>query len=301
MPYSTQTRIGPESTPSIIKQLILATCIASIGCVLLEPLINHLFGVMGPLSFLTLSWRGIEYFYLWQPFTYLFVYGTVGARITLFWLIGLAFNMYILWIMGTNILERVGLKRFLRLYLGSGIIAGIAALAAMRIMGVNVILGGPTASILAILTTWAIINPESELVLFFVIPIKSKWLVVILLAVIFFITLANFDIVDFFFYFTGAAIGYIYPTLAWGYRSPFKQTQEFDSFLRIVVDKAVSLIKPSKPSKGKIFDFKTGKPLDDDEYFMDQMLEKISRSGKNSLTKKEQNRMDSIAKRRHPK
>ena len=41
----------------------------------------------------------------------------------------------------------------------------------------------------------------------------------------------------------------------------------------------------------KIFDLKTGQAVIDDDSFMDSMLEKISKSGEQSLSKKEKKRM----------
>lgn len=299
MPYTTQTRLGPEFTPKIIKNLILITVIASITSILLEPLFNLVFGIAGPMTLLTLSLRGITNYYLWQPFTYLFVVESGGLRVNLFWLIGVAVNMYILWVMGSNILERVGAKPFLRLYFISGVLSGLVALLFMYLTGYNTIIGGPTAPILAILTCWAILNPESQLLLFFVIPIKSRWLVVGILGVMLFLALASLDFVHFFFYASAAATGYFYSVFGWGHRSPFPFTQNFDHALERLIGKIKHFTQLKRSSPGKIFDIKTGKSVDDDERFMDAMLEKISKHGRESLTRREKNRMDKISKRKH--
>jgi len=51
-------------------------------------------------------------------------------------------------------------------------------------------------------------------------------------------------------------------------------------------------------SQSKIVDFKTGKPVETDETFMDAMLEKIAREGEQSLSRKERKQMDRIAKKK---
>ncbi|MEC7839023.1 MAG: rhomboid family intramembrane serine protease [Chlamydiota bacterium] len=299
MTYTSQASLGPEFTPKIIKNLIMMTCIASIGSALLDIFITAVFNIPGPLSYLSLSWFGLNKLFLWQPLTYFFVYGVTGYGIGLSWLLGLAINMYILWVMGTNILERVGERPFLRFYLISGVLSGLVATFMMPITGSNVILTGAAPCILAILVSWVMLNPNSSLLLFFVLPIKSRWLVVGVISAIFLINLSTFDFIHLFFYMTGVATGYIYSVAAWNLRSPFPSTHEFDRTLAAYGDRIYSFFKSPGKGSGKIFDIKTGKSIDDENRFMDRMLEKISKYGKDSLTWREKLRMNRISKKRN--
>jgi len=298
MTHTTQTRLGPEFTPKIIKNLIIITCFSSILFALLDIFITAVFNVPGPLSFLSLSWFGLNKFFLWQPFTYFFVYGVTGSGIGLSWMLGLAMNMYILWMMGTNILERVGEKPFLRFYLLSGVTAGIVAALLMPVIGTYAILTGPAPCILAILIAWVMLNPDSNLLLFFILPIKSRWLVAGIIGAILLTTLSSLDFIHLFFYMTGIAVGYIYSVTAWNLRSPFAFTHEFDRLLSTFGDRIYSMIPRSKNHSGKIFDIKTGKSLDEENHFMDRMLDKISKHGKSSLTWLEKRRMEKISKKK---
>jgi hypothetical protein len=296
MRYTTQTKMGPEFVPGIIKTLIFLIAGVSIGSVLLQPIFHHVFNIPGPLDLLTLSLWGVQHYLLWQPVTYLFVYPAEGEGVSIYWLIGLAFNLYIIWIMGSNVLERVGSGPFLRLFLLSGILSGLVGLLMLFLTSSSAILGGPTTALLAILVVWTMINPDSDLLLFFIIPIKSRWLIAGLIGIILFITLSNGDFTSLFYYLTACATGYFYAALAWGLRSPFAATQQFDDY---VADMGYRMRKSVSFSKNeKIIPFPNSKQTQRDNLFMDKMLEKISKSGKESLTWWERWRMKRISNRK---
>lgn len=289
------TRLGPEFTPSIIQTLILITSVASIVTVLSEGLIEHLLGTGGLASLFGLSWNGIANAYLWQPFTYFFLYGTTpGTTITFFWLLGLTFNMYILWIMGSNIAERVTPLSFLKMYLKSGVIAGLAALGIIFLTSHDQLLLGPAPCILATLTAWSMLNPNSHLLLFFVIPIRSRWLIAGILIAILLINLSGGQFVDLSLYTTGTLTGYLYGLWKWNLRSPFARLESVDNWLLNLKDKCIG----ARKHHGKIYDFQTGEPINPDDRFMDAMLDKISKQGKESLTWLEKLKMNRIAKRK---
>ena len=114
-------------------------------------------------------------FYLWQPFTYLFIH---GSEMHIF------FNMLVLWFLGVSVINKLGGKEFLRFYLYTGFGAGIITLA------VNWFLAGwspikavtPTVgasgSIYGVLLAYSMLFPNRRLYLYFLFPIKSKWLVI---------------------------------------------------------------------------------------------------------------------------
>ncbi len=292
MTYTTQSRMGPEFTPKSIKTLILITCIVSIVVALLDIFLVEAFGIRGPFSYLSLSWPGLTHFFLWQPLTYLFTYGTNGAAIGLYWMLGLAINMYILWLMGSNISERVGETPFLRMYLFCGIAAGLIAALLMPIFGQYTALSGQAPAILAVLTVWVMLNPDSDLLLFFVLPVKARRLVIGAIGAIALVNLSNLNFIYLFFYISGALIGHLYGVVACIFRGPFPITHQVDSTLSRFAEKIRQLIPKSNDAAGKIFDIKTGKSVDADEKFMDQMLDKISKYGKDSLSWWEKSRMD---------
>ncbi|NGX42503.1 MAG: hypothetical protein K940chlam7_00783 [Chlamydiae bacterium] len=305
MTYTTTSfRLGPEFTPSIIRKIIIITCSISIISALINPLFIYLFGIPGPQEWFSLSWWGMTRFLWWQPISFLFVhYGGVN----LFFFIALLFNMYILWVMGSDVYNRVGQNPFLRLYFISGIGAGLITFLLMPITGQYGILSGATPSILALLVVWTLIHPEAELLLFFLIPVKAKWLTSGIIGAILLINLSNLNFVSFNLLFFGAFIGYIYALVAWGMHSPFPFVYRFELAVVRLAEKIRRLFLRlwrirtkvgKKKKKDTVFDIKTGEPLLEDDRFIDAMLEKISKHGEQSLTWKEKQRMQEISERR---
>lgn len=289
MSYTASYQWGPMHTPAVIRMLIIITSVVSILTALTNSLFVHFLGTIGPQDFLMLSWYGFKHYFLWQPLTYLFTHGTFGSGIDLFYLIGLAFNMYMLWAFGTSVHERIGTKQFLILYLGSGILAGVAAWLLMPIFGQFVVFSGASAAILAVFVVWAMLNPESNLLLFMILPIKTKWLLAAVLGAIVLSSLSQLDMITLAFYFVAACCGYFYSVLKMELGSPFEFMHPFDRFFSRKID---------KKSKPKIYDFSTGQPVQDDEAFVDAMLTKISKDGERSLTETERRRMQQISDRK---
>jgi membrane associated rhomboid family serine protease len=297
------TDVGPEFTPPIIKYLILATSIASVITLLSEGLIKHFLGIPGLIEFFGLSLKGISNFYLWQPFTYFFLYGAApGSVITFFWLLGLSLNMYILWVIGSNIAERVSAIAFSKMYILSGFFAGLCSLTTMYLTGYNEWLYGPAPCLLATMVVWSMLNPDSNILLFFVIPIKSRWLIAGVLIAIVLINLSGGYFVELTMCTTGMFVGYLYGLWAWELKSPFARLEVIDQRLINLKNKFSNLFfLRSRTNNNKIYDFHTGEPLDNDDRFMDAMLDKISKTGKESLTWFERLKMNRIAKRKKNK
>lgn len=292
-------RWGPEITPFLVRNLIILTAGLSLISALSEPLLNTLFGLPGLSHLLSLSWQGLHNYYIWQIVSFLFLEDTHGYGLSFVFLIALAFNMYLLWVMGSDLMGRVGEGAFLRFYLLTGVLAGLAALAALHFLGQDRMLSGPGPAILAVLTAWTLFNPEIDLLFFFLFPIKAKWLWVALIGTFLLVSLSHLDWVSLSFYGTAILAGYLYAVMAWDLQGPFTWMHPFDSFFaavgRMVKKGTRKLLKPSV-RKDKIIDFKTGEPLLDDNLFVDAMLEKISRQGEASLSWKERQRLQEISK-----
>ena len=149
MTYTPQNfRLGPESTPSIIKKLIFITGGASLLAALFTNFFNVQLGIPGPEEWFSLSWWGMSRYLWWQPVTFLFIHHTGYQGINLGFLSLLLFNMYILWVMGSDVYQRVGKTPFLRFYFITGIVAGLLAFLLMPITRQFGIVSGATPSIL---------------------------------------------------------------------------------------------------------------------------------------------------------
>ncbi len=112
-------------------------------------------------------------FYIWQLASYMFLHGNFAH---------IFFNMYALLIFGVPIEQEWGTKRFLLYYFFTGIGAGLT------IFAINFFFPGPgyffptigaSGAVFGLLLAFGFLYPNAELLLFFFIPIKAKYLVVL--------------------------------------------------------------------------------------------------------------------------
>lgn len=300
MSYQYYAPWSHSDTPKSITVLIFITVLASICCALLEPLFINIFKMQGPLEFFGLSWWGLSHYYIWQPLTSLFLQNdSSGINIT--FLISLAFNMYMLWLFGSNLVEAHGTASFLCLYLLSGILASLAALlATSKLLPFNII-AGATPSLLATFVAWAILHRDTQILLFFLIPVKAKWLLAAVIVLALLIPLSELDRVRFVYYLVGIMTGYLYSTLVWHVQTPFTFMEKVDNFfinLGRKISPKIQRLFSSKKEEAKIVDIKTGQAVLDDDAFIDAMLAKISRYGEKSLTWQERERMQKISEKK---
>ncbi len=305
MVYTATYAWGPGNTPKSIYRLVAATAGISIFCAFVQNLFAY-FGTRGPQEWLSLSWQGLSQWHIWQPITYLFVQTGGEYGISFGFLIALIFNMYILWIMGSSTLEKVGDAAFLRFYFICGAITGILTLLLMPLIGQYATLAGTAPVILSILMVWTMLHPESDLLLFFIIPVKAKRLLPAILVLLLLINISQLNFLELTFNLIGLVMGYLYATIIWGLESPYAFTRFTDKWLVAFGEKISNLntkFTPGRPlpdKKAEIIDFHTGRSVQDDDVFMDTVLEKISKHGEKSLTWSERNRMKKISeKKRH--
>lgn len=91
----------------------------------------------------------------------------------------LFFNMLALYFFAGSLQIYTGVKRFLIIYVGSAIAGGIFSL--FFPVGYTVV--GASASVLGVLTAYAIYFPHSKLLLFFVIPLPIRHFIYLLMAI----------------------------------------------------------------------------------------------------------------------
>ncbi len=115
------------------------------------------FGLVPPL----IDTRG----YFWQFVTYMFLHGNIWH---------LFFNMFALYIFGSELQRIWGARKFLIYYFFTGIGAGITAY-----LFTNVPTIGASGAIYGLLLAYGVIFPNRLLFLYFLIPIRAKYLVII--------------------------------------------------------------------------------------------------------------------------
>jgi membrane associated rhomboid family serine protease len=174
-------RFGGPVTP-VVKKLMIIN-----GAVFIFQQIAGLFAPGYVESIFGLSHAGLAYsFMVWQPFTYMFLHGG--------WL-HIIFNLVALWMFAGEVENLLGEKRFLRFYLLSGFGAGIfIALMNFYIFsnqGMAPVTIGASGAIYAILLAYGITWPNREVLLYFILPVKIKYLLLFFGLIEFFGTLST--------------------------------------------------------------------------------------------------------------
>lgn len=288
-------RWNPANTSTYLRLIIWITCSITFFAAILHNFFLFLH-IATPLDVLGLSWTGLQHFYLWQPFTYLFVQQSVPPGIHFLFIVSVIINMYLLWLLGSMVEERIGKGHFLALYFGSGILSGLIALLAANYA---VIISGPSAAILAVCMVWTMLHSESEITLFFLIPIQARWIMMSVLGALCLLSLSQGDFVSVVLYLSGVLYGYIYGLMMLDLPGPFGFSKGLDKILRKLGRWFSSFYSKGEKnqSASKIIDLR-GKPVLDDDMFVDEMLAKIARHGEASLTRAERIRMDQISERK---
>ncbi|MDE5544594.1 MAG: rhomboid family intramembrane serine protease [Bacteroidales bacterium] len=171
------------------------------GFSFLPPVVKNLLiiNILFYLADLTLSWRGIDLtrwlglhyvtasdFHFWQFITYMFMHGNFSH---------LFFNMFALWMFGYALENYWGGKRFLAYYLITGIGAALCqtGVLAWEIHSMSmtyapeaisqyinqIVTVGASGAVFGILLAFGMCFPNTLIFLYFLIPIKAKWFVLI--------------------------------------------------------------------------------------------------------------------------
>jgi len=273
-----RARFTPYSTPLSLKILLLSTLIVSLLSTFLSP-------------YLALSFAGLRHLYLWQLVTYLFIHPFPSG------LLHLAFNLYLIWIFGASLIERMRAPLFFSLYFGSGLCAGLCSLAAMSLFHLPIPFAGSSPALFALLAAWILLNPEAHLLLFFTVPFKARNLLLILIGFNLLIDLSSANWIPLFAYIGSLLFGYLFTVLACRTQSPFHFLSPLEKGLLRILEKIEHLGK--KPYRHtKIYDIRSGEPVLNDEQFMDAMLARISLHGEESLSGDERKRMQRISEKK---
>jgi membrane associated rhomboid family serine protease len=101
---------------------------------------------------------------LFQPLTYMFLHGGFGH---------VFFNMFALWMFGTEIEYGWGSKRFARFYLLAGLAGALLTLVFQSGSAIPVV--GASAAIYGVLVAYWLMFPDRYLYIYFLFPVKVKW------------------------------------------------------------------------------------------------------------------------------
>ncbi len=117
----------------------------------------------------------VEKGFIWQVVSYMFLHSTSGF-------FHIFFNMYAVLIFGTPIEQEWGSRKFVGYYLFCGAGAGISILLINLISqggAYHIPTIGASGAVFGLLLAFGVLYPNAEILLFFFIPIKAKYLVML--------------------------------------------------------------------------------------------------------------------------
>ncbi|MCB9247413.1 MAG: rhomboid family intramembrane serine protease [Ignavibacteriales bacterium] len=271
--------------PPVIKNLLIINGIVFfisviaqnvvIGGHLLDNVITQYFGLI-PFDNPSYS------FYPWQLITYQFLHGGFTH---------IFFNMLMLWMFGMEIENMMGSIKFLVFYLLAGIGGGFLQLFLGSGLGPII---GASGSVFGVMVAFAMYFPDRPIYLYFLLPIKAKYLIVGMM-IIEFLSVGNGSFVAHLAHLGGAIVGFLFVFM------DRKNNYDFEAMLNNIKNKTKINQTDSFTKKTSTFGFGK-KNAEEAEFYdingnetsekvdqevIDKILDKISQSGYQNLTEKE--------------
>ncbi len=226
----------------------------------------------------------------WQLITYMFIHGDFTH---------LFFNMFALWMFGMELENLWGAKRFLIYYTICGLGAAVANLLIAPIFSTVGPTVGASGSVYGILIAFGYLFPNRHIYIYFLIPIKAKYLVILYMALEIFAVASQSETgIAHVAHLGGAVVGIIYLLI-----TSRKRLSLFDNTKSSTSNSYYTNSTQYKPSytepKQKVYDadfkdigtkdYKSEIDLKQKEIQdrIDAVLDKLSKSGYQSLTDEE--------------
>ena len=243
---------------------IVYTTLAIQAIIFLAPAIGREFIIWGGLFpqavFHGQVWRIISYAFLHDPHGFFHI----------------AFNMLGLWMFGKEIEFMWGSRKFFGFYFFSAIFAGLISLLSVLWGAANANIIGASGAIMALLVVYAYYFPERKLLFFFIFPMKVKTAVIVYAVISVMGTSSSFGGISHITHLGGIIAGFLWINIG----------DRFDLIVRKI---------------GAFFQNSSNKSKKNDEYYnfekptytnmraeeVDKILDKINRSGIQSLTASE--------------
>lgn len=122
-------------------------------------------------SFLAFDWRAITHGEIWRLVTFLFF-----PRYYSLWdAIWLVFFLYLYYMIGTTLEREWGTAKFNLYYLSGAVLTALTGVIIGLISG-NALIAGADYVNLSMFFAFAVLYPDTQFLLFFLIPVKVKWL-----------------------------------------------------------------------------------------------------------------------------
>ena len=119
---------------------------------------------------------GSGYFEIWQLITYQFMHGGFFH---------ILINMFILWMFGIEIENLWGSQKFLIFYLLAGVVGGLfqILLSPILVGGLSGPTVGASGAIMGVMVVFGVMFPNRLIFLYFLIPIKVKYFIIVLVLI----------------------------------------------------------------------------------------------------------------------
>ena len=111
-------------------------------------------------------------FQVWQLVSYMFMHNGVWH---------IFFNMLLLWMFGIEVESTLGSKNFAFFYFTAGIVAGLANLFIAPMFSAPGPTLGASGGVYGVLVAFAILNPNRYVYIWFLVPVKAKYLITVLI------------------------------------------------------------------------------------------------------------------------
>jgi membrane associated rhomboid family serine protease len=176
MPFSSRSYVNryiPSNRfPTGLKWLL----IANVGIFVLEFILraSHIERIFQNLALVPA--QVVQGYAIWQIVTYMFLHAGISSVL---------WNMLALWLFGIALERTWGTARFVRFYFTCGIIAGLAVVAAGYAFGAPFVRTvGSSGAVYGVLVAYGVTFPDQTILFGFLIPMKSKYAVMIMCAVV---------------------------------------------------------------------------------------------------------------------
>jgi len=218
-------------------------------------------------------------FQIWQLVTYLFMHGSF---------MHLLFNMFALWMFGLELENEWGSKKFLTFYLLCGVGAGLSNLL-VPVFGLPAAPTiGASGAVYGVLLAFGMMYPDRPIFIYFLLPIPAKYFVIIYMAIELSAGInSTGDGIAHFAHLGGAAVGFVY--ILWDQkRFPFQDLLSRQTERYVPTEKVNEY---SSGNRGRVYDAKYFDVNERDHKIsqarIDEILDKISQSGYQSLSESE--------------
>jgi membrane associated rhomboid family serine protease len=248
---------GASFTGSVVGKLIIANVAAFF--------LQQIFQPHFTLVFALVPRAVVENFYVWQLGTYMFLHGGF---------VHLLFNMFILFIFGSSLEMVWGPRRFLKYYLACGVGGGLLSV----VFNYNSIVVGASGAIFGLLLAYAMLFPDNYILLWFVIPVKAKYMVAGLAIIELYLGMQNSTGIAHFAHLGGAATGLLF------FRSTIAQKLRFSL--------------GAKQKWNTYTNERREKEKEQETTNIDSILDKISAKGYDNLTTTEKRILDNYSRKR---